>query len=163
MADKYVVTPQREGMYKEKPTIGARILDFLQGQRRWPKGRVISDSPYISKSSGELSGLDRTYLRKKEDTMDERNKFANRSERFQTKTDYDRRRIAYAENKFNEVMSRAHESGSDKVIRSYEAIKDEYIQKFLDEFDRLSLLEGERMAQGGIVSLNQMTRPIGYR
>ena len=160
MADKYVVTPQREGMYKEKPTIGARILDFLQGQRRWPKGRVISDSPYISKSSGELSGLDRTYLRKKEDTMDERNKFANRSERFQTKTDYDRRRIAYAENKFQEIIDG---TDSSKVRESHLAWKDDYIQKFLDEFDRLSLLEGERMAQGGIISLNQLTRPIGYR
>ena len=160
MADKYVVTPQREGIYKGKPTIGARILDFLQGQRRWPKGRVISDSPYISKSSGELSGLDRTYLRKKEDTMDERNKFANRSERFQTKTDYDRRRIAYAENKFQEIIDG---TDSGKVRESHRALKDDYIQKFLDEFDRLSLLEGERMAQGGIVSLNQMTRPIGYR
>ena len=160
MADKYVVTPQREGIYKGKPTIGARILDFLQGQRRWPKGRVISDSPYISKSSGELSGLDRTYLRKKEDTMDERNKFANRSERFQTKTDYDRRRIAYAENKFQEIIDG---TDSGKVRESHRALKDDYIQKFLDEFDRLSLLEGERMAQGGIVSLNQMTQPIGYR
>ena len=160
MADKYVVTPQREGIYKGKPTIGARILDFLQGQRRWPKGRVISDSPYISKSSGELSGLDRTYLRKKEDTMDERNKFANRSERFQTKTDYHRRRIAYAENKFQEIIDG---TDSGKVRESHRALKDDYIQKFLDEFDRLSLLEGERMAQGGIVSLNQMTRPIGYR
>ena len=160
MADKYVVTPQREGMYKEKPTIGARILDFLQGQRRWPKGRVISDSPYISISSGELSGLDRTYLRKKEDTMDERNKFANRSERFQTKTDYDRRRIAYAENKFQEIIDG---TDSGKVRESHRALKDDYIQKFLDEFDRLSLLEGERMAQGGIISLNQLTRPIGYR
>ena len=160
MADKYVVTPQREGIYKGKPTIGARILDFLQGQRRWPKGRVISDSPYISKSSGELSGLDRTYLRKKEDTMDERNKFANRSERFQTKTDYDRRRIAYAENKFQEIIDG---TDSGKVRESHRALKDDYIQKFLAEFDRLSLLEGERMAQGGIVSLNQMTQPIGYR
>ena len=160
MADKYVVTPQREGIYKGKPTIGARILDFLQGQRRWPKGRVISDSPYEGRAAGKLSGLDRTYLRKKEDTMDERNKFANRSERFQTKTDYDRRRNAYAENKFNELIDR---TDSGKMARTYRYNKDDYIQKFLDEFDRLSLLEGERMAQGGIVSLNQMTQPIGYR
>jgi len=160
MADKYTLTPQLEGIYKGEPTTGIKILDFLQGQRRWPKGRVISDSPYISKSSGELSGLDRTYLRKKEDTMDERNKFANRSERFQTKTDYDRRRNAYAENKFNELIDR---TDSGRMVRTYEANKRLHIQKFLDEFDRLSLLEGERMAQGGIVSLNQMTRPIGYR
>ena len=160
MADKYVVTPQREGIYKGKPTIGARILDFLQGQRRWPKGRVISDSPYEGRDAGELSGIGGTFLRKKEDKMDERNKFANRSERFQTKTDYDRRRIAYAENKFQEIIDG---TDSSKVRESHLAWKDDYIQKFLDEFDRLSLLEGERMAQGGIVSLNQMTQPIGYR
>ena len=92
--------------------------------------------------------------------MDERNKFANRSERFQTKTDYDRRRIAYAENKFQEIID---STDSGKMRESLRYNKDEYIQKFLDEFDRLSLLEGERMAQGGIVSLNQMTQPIGYR
>ena len=155
MADKYVVTPQREGMYKGEPTTGVKILDFLQGQRRWPKGRVISDSPYISKSSGELSGLDRTYLRKKEDTMDERNKFANRSERFQTKIDRDRRKELYVTEKIKEMFDydpRKHGHNIDNII-----------QKFAAEFDRLSLLEGERMAQGGIVSLNQMTQPIGYR
>jgi len=160
MADKYTLTPQREGIYKGEPTTGTRILDFLQGKRRWPKGRVISDSPYEGRASGKLSGLDRFYLRKKEDTMDERNKFANRSERFQTKTDYDRRRIAYAENKFQEIID---STDSGKLRGSYRYNKDDYIQKFLDEFDRLSLLEGERMAQGGIVSLNQMTQPIGYR
>ena len=160
MADKYTLTPQLEGIYRGEPTTGIKILDFLQGKRRWPKGRVISDSPYEGRAAGKLSGLDRTYLRKKEDTMDERNKFANRSERFQTKTDYDRRRIAYAENKFQEIIDG---TDSGKVRESHRALKDDYIQKFLDEFDRLSLLEGERMAQGGIVSLNQMTRPIGYR
>jgi len=160
MADKYTLTEQLQGWSQPDPTTGVKILDFLQGKRRWPKGRVISDSPYISKSSGELSGLDRTYLRKKEDTMDERNKFANRSERFQTKTDYDRRRIAYAENKFQEIIN---STDSGKVRESYRYNKDDYIRKFLDEFDRLSLLEGERMAQGGIVSLNQLTQPIGYR
>ena len=160
MADKYVVTPQREGIYKGKPTKGIKILDFLQGKRRWPKGRIISDSPYEGRDAGELSGIGGTFLRKKEDTMDERNKFANRSERFQTKTDYDRRRNSYAENKFNELIDRTN---SSKMARSYEANKSLHIQKFLDEFDRLSLLEGERMAQGGIISLNQLTRPIGYR
>ena len=160
MADKYTLTPQLEGIYKGEPTTGIKILDFLQGKRRWPKGRVISHSPYEGRAAGKLSGLDRTYLRKKEDTMDERNKFANRSERFQTKTDYDRRRNAYAENKFNELIDR---TDSGRMVRTYEANKRLHIQKFLDEFDRLSLLEGERMAQGGIVSLNQMTQPIGYR
>ena len=159
MADKYVLTPQRTGVHARETTTSAKILDFLQGQRRWPEGRVISDSPYEGRDPGKLSGLGGTFLRKKERDVD----VANRSERFQTKTDYDRRRNAYVERKWDEVMSRVYESGSDKLIRSYEAVKDSYIQKFLDEFDRLSLLEGERMAQGGIVSLNQMTQPVGYR
>ena len=33
MADKYTLTPQREGIYKGEPTTGTRILDFLQGKR----------------------------------------------------------------------------------------------------------------------------------
>ena len=160
MADKYTLTPQLQGIYKGKPTKGIKILDFLQGKRRWPKGRVISDSPYEGRDAGELSGIGGTFLRKKEDKMDERNKFANRSERFQTKTDYDRRRIAYAENKFQEIIN---STDSGKVREGYRYNKDDYIKRFLEEFDRLSLLEGERMAQGGIVSLNQMTQPIGYR
>ena len=160
MADKYTLTPQLEGIHHVRgPTTSVKILDFLKGKRRWPKGRVISDSPYEGRDPGELSGLGGTFLRKKERDVD----VANRSERFQTKTDYDRRRNAYVERKWDEVMSRVYESGSDKLIQSYEAVKDSYIQKFLDEFDRLSLLEGERMAQGGIVSLNQMTQPVGYR
>ena len=155
MADKYTLTPQLEGIYRGEPTTGIKILDFLQGKRRWPKGRVISDSPYEGRAAGKLSGLDRTYLRKKEDTMDERNKFANRSERFQTKIDRDRRKELYVTEKIKEMFDydpRKHGHNIDNVIR-----------KFAAEFDRLSLLEGERMAQGGIVSLNQMTQPIGYR
>ena len=65
MADKYTLTPQLEGIYRGEPTTGIKILDFLQGKRRWPKGRVISDSPYEGRAAGKLSGLDRTYLRKK--------------------------------------------------------------------------------------------------
>ena len=155
MADKYTLTEQLQGWSQPDPTTGVKILDFLQGKRRWPKGRVISDSPYEGIDSGELSGLSGTFLRKKEDTMDERNKFANRSERFQTKIDRDRRKQLYITEKIKKMFDydpREHGHSIDSIVR-----------KFSAEFDRLSLLEGERMAQGGIVSLNQMTQPIGYR
>ena len=154
MADKYTLTEQRRGFSSPPTTL--KILDFLQGKRRWPKGRVISDSPYEGRDAGKLSGLYGTYLRKKEDTMDERNKFANRSERFQTKTDRDRRKELYITEKIKELRE-------DEYYRYAGESIDTLIQKFGDEFDRLSLLEGERMAQGGIVSLNQMTQPVGYR
>mgnify|MGYP003143211843 FL=1 len=156
MADKYTLTKQ--------PKKSIKILDFIEGKRRWPEARrdefLNDEGTYTGiRGAGELPDLSGTFLRKKEDTIDERNKFANKSERFQTKTDYDRRRIAYAENKFQEIID---STDSGKMRESYRYNKDDYIRKFLDEFDRLSLLEGERMAQGGIVSLNQMTRPIGY-
>tara|TARA_R110000765_G_C18574150_1_gene565475 strand:- start:45 stop:527 length:483 start_codon:yes stop_codon:yes gene_type:complete len=160
MADKYTLTPQEEGVYRGEPTKTVKIIDWLKGKRRWPEGRNIGEDHWDWKEAGKLGGQSGTYVRQEEDTMDERNKFANRSERFQTKTDYDRRRIAYAENKFQEIIN---STDSGKVRESYRYNKDDYIRKFLDEFDRLSLLEGERMAQGGIVSLNQLTQPIGYR
>ena len=73
MADKYTLTPQLEGMYKGKPTTGTRILDFLKGKRRWPESRLNEEDYYRGvKEAGELPGLSGTFVRKKEDTMDER-------------------------------------------------------------------------------------------
>ena len=156
MADKYTLTEQLQGWSQPKPLKTVRILDFLKGKRRWPEGRDIGEDYWDYKEAGELSGLSGTFVRKKEDTMDERNKFANRSERFQTKIDRDRRKELYITEKIKEMF--------DYDPREYgDSIDSSIIRKFSAEFDRLSLLEGERMAQGGIVSLNQMTQPIGYR
>ena len=156
MADKYTLTEQLQGWSQSEPAKTIRILDFLKGKRRWPESRLNEEDYYRGvKEAGELPGLSGTFVRKKEDTMDERNKFANRSERFQTKIDRDRRKELYVTEKIKEMFDydpRKHGHNIDNVIR-----------KFAAEFDRLSLLEGERMAQGGIVSLNQMTQPIGYR
>tara|TARA_R110002020_G_C15771751_1_gene728233 strand:+ start:79 stop:528 length:450 start_codon:yes stop_codon:yes gene_type:complete len=149
MADKYTLTPQLEEVYTDPGKI-LKIIDWLKGKRRWPKGYP----------GGEL-GLGKTYLRKKEDRLDEIEKFTfNKSERFQTKTDYDRRRNAYAEKKFQELLDRQDISW---IREEYELNKDKYIQRYLGDFDRSSLLKGKRMAGGGIASLNYLTRPIGYR
>ena len=132
MAEKYVLTKK-----KLRPT-----LEWLSGQRKWPKDTVMD----LKDTAGKLPGAGSGYQRKRETKLDEITKASDKSERFQTKTDRDRRKKAWVKEQVEKKV--------DKYPSLYDnkSGKERLEERFKDEFDRQSLLKGKRNKKGGTVS-----------
>ena len=148
MAEKYTLT-KRPG----KPGKLKKVIDLISGKRKWPESRFEEGYYRGIKKAGVLPGAGSEFFREKETKLDERKKFIlGKGERFSTKLDRDRRKDAYVKDKWDKLIARVRKKKSDKLTRTYTASKDEYIEKFENEFDRQSLLEGKRNKKGGSVS-----------
>ena len=148
MAEKYTLT-KRPG----KPSKLKKVIDLISGKRKWPKSRFEEGYYRGIKKAGVLPGAGSEFFREKETKLDERKKFIlGEGERFSTKLDRDRRKDAYVKDKWDELITRVRKKKSDKLTRSYTAIKDDFIERFENEFDRQSLLKGKRNKKGGSVS-----------
>ena len=137
MAEKYVVTKK-----KLKPLYG-----WLSGQRKWPKARFGEEGYSMGiKEAGVLPGAGSGYQRKRETKLDEITKASDKSERFQTKTDRDRRKKAWVKEQVKEHVDKW------PVLFDNKSGKERLKERFEDEFDRQSLLKGKRNKKGGSVS-----------
>jgi len=132
MAKKYVLTKK-----KMRPT-----LEWLSGQRKWPK----DTEPNMILSAGVLPGAGRDYQRKQETKLAEITKASDKSEKFQTKTDRDRRKKAWVKEQVKENVDKW------PVLFDNKSGKERLKERFEDEFDRQSLLKGKRNRTGGTVS-----------
>jgi hypothetical protein len=145
MVEKYVVT-KRPG----KPGKLKKVIDLISGKRKWPESRFEEGYSKGIKKAGVLPGAGSDFFREKETKLDEIKKFSlGKGERFSTKLDRDRRKDAYVKAKWDELITRIRKKKSAKLTRTYTAIKNEYIEKFENEFDRQSLLKGKRNKKGG--------------
>ena len=137
MAKKYVLTKK-----KLKPLYG-----WLSGQRKWPKGRLDEEGYHMGvKEAGVLPGAGSGYQRKRETKLDEITKASDKSEKFQTKTDRDRRKKAWVKKQVKEKVDKW------PVLFDNPNQKENLKERFEDEFDRQSLLKGKRNKKGGTVS-----------
>ena len=132
MAEKYVLTKK-----KLRPT-----LEWLSGQRKWPKDTKLD----MILSAGVLPGAGRGYQRKQETKLAEITKASDKSEKFQTKTDRDRRKKAWVKKQVKEKVDKW------PVLFDNPNQKENLKERFEDEFDRQSLLKGKRNRTGGTVS-----------
>jgi hypothetical protein len=134
MAKKYVATKKKM----------SSILEWLSGQRKWPKD---TDPKDLILSAGKLTGLGSGYQRKRETKLDEIKKFSlGKGERFSTKLDRDRRKKVWVKEQVKEKVDKhpsLYDSPSQKSMLK---------EKFENEFDRQSLLKGKRNKKGGSVS-----------
>ena len=132
MAKKYVLTKK-----KLKPLYG-----WLSGQRKWPKDTKLD----MILGAGVLPGAGSGYQRKQETKLAEITKASDKSEKFQTKTDRDRRKKAWVKKQVKEHVDEW------PVLFDNPNQKENLKERFEDEFDRQSLLKGKRNKKGGTVS-----------
>tara|TARA_R110002051_G_scaffold320187_1_gene405184 strand:+ start:388 stop:837 length:450 start_codon:yes stop_codon:yes gene_type:complete len=143
MVNKYVLTRK-----KLRPT-----LEWLSGQRKWPEGRF--EEGRLTKA-GAISGK-WGYQRKKVTKLDEITKASDKSEKFQTKTDRDRRKRAWVKEQTEKKVDKY------PSLYKYESQKENLKEKLENEFDRQSLLKGKRNKKGGSVKTSKYSQGGGVR
>ena len=148
MVKKYVLTKK-----KMRPT-----LEWLSGQRKWPKARLDEEGYHMGvKEAGVLPGAGSGYQRKRETKLDEIMKASDKSERFQTKTDRDRRKKAWVKEQVEKKVDKYPSLYNNK------SGKENLKERFEDEFDRQSLLKGKRNKKGGSVKTSKYSKGGGVR